>query len=159
LAARPPDAAPCAGTPDRAEQEGRWSEKRLTGATSPERRRCGPPGRESRRRSEQNRGLSRRLAAAQSSIRLHQTRRDGQSPKAPLEPAARDAYCPRMAETSPGTPAPAGWHESLSRSKAQIAAGESVPLLPVLDRLRASAERLEAEQGITADGAEAPAGR
>jgi hypothetical protein len=64
-----------------------------------------------------------------------------------------------MAETSPGTPAPAGWHESLSRSKAQIAAGESVALLPVLDRLRASAERLETEQGVTADGAEAPADR
>ena len=42
--------------------------------------------------------------------------------------------------------------ESLARSKAQIASGESVPLLPILDRLRASAERLEAEQGVTADG-------
>jgi hypothetical protein len=48
--------------------------------------------------------------------------------------------------------APAGWRESLERSKAQIAAGEAVPLLPVLDRLRASAERIEAEQGVTADG-------
>jgi hypothetical protein len=64
-----------------------------------------------------------------------------------------------MAETSPGTPAQADWQESLSRSKAQIAAGESVPLLPVLGRLQATAERLEAEQGVTADGAEATAGR
>ena len=53
-------------------------------------------------------------------------------------------------------PAPAGWHESLERSKAQIAAGESVPLLPVLDRLRAAAERIEADQGVTADGERAP---
>ena len=94
-----------------------------------------------------------------SAILPRPTRRAGPSPEAPLEPGAGEAYCRRMAETSPGTPAPAGWHESLSRSKAQIAAGESVPLLPVLDRLRASAERLEAEQGITADGAEAPADR
>jgi len=49
-------------------------------------------------------------------------------------------------------PAPAGWRESLKRSKAEIAAGAAVPLLPVLDRLRAAAERLEAEQGVTADG-------
>jgi hypothetical protein len=48
--------------------------------------------------------------------------------------------------------APAGWLESLSRSKQQIEAGERVPLLPILDRLRVSAERLESEQGITADG-------
>lgn len=47
---------------------------------------------------------------------------------------------------------PTGWRESLARSKAQIAAGETVPLLPILDRLRASAERLEADQGVTADG-------
>jgi hypothetical protein len=33
-----------------------------------------------------------------------------------------------------------------------IAAGQSVPLLPILDRLRASAEPLEVEQGLTADG-------
>ncbi len=71
-----------------------------------------------------------------------------------LELGAAAEYCPKMAETSPGMPAPAGWHESLARSKAQIAAGRSVPLLPVLDRLRASAERLEAEQGVTADGVE-----
>lgn len=64
-----------------------------------------------------------------------------------------------MAETSSGMSAPAGWPESLACSKAQVAAGESVSLRPVLDRLRASAERLEAEQGLAADGAEAPAGR
>jgi len=43
--------------------------------------------------------------------------------------------------------APADWRESLNRSKAQIAAGEAIPLLPVLDRLHAGAERIEAEQG------------
>ncbi len=41
---------------------------------------------------------------------------------------------------------PSGWLDSLRRSKAEIAAGQTVPLLPILDRLRASAERLEAEQ-------------
>ncbi len=76
-----------------------------------------------------------------------------------LEPGSADAYCHSMVETSPETPAPAGWHESLARSKAQIATGLSVPLLPILDRLRASAERLEAEQGVTADGLEVTADR
>jgi hypothetical protein len=47
----------------------------------------------------------------------------------------------------------AGWRESLERSKAEIAAGTySVPLLPVLDRLRGAAERIEAERGAPADG-------
>jgi hypothetical protein len=48
--------------------------------------------------------------------------------------------------------APVGWRDSLERSKAQIAAGKTVPLLPVLDRLRAAAELIEAERGVTADG-------
>ena len=47
---------------------------------------------------------------------------------------------------------PSSWEESLARSQAQVAAGESAPLLPILDRLRASAERLETELGVTADG-------
>lgn len=47
--------------------------------------------------------------------------------------------------------APTKWLESLARSKTQIAAGQTVPLLPVLDRLRASAERLEAAQGLSPD--------
>lgn len=56
--------------------------------------------------------------------------------------------------SSPNRPeGPAGWLERLARSKAQIAAGQTVPLLPVLDRLRASAERLEAEQGLPPDEA------
>jgi hypothetical protein len=63
-----------------------------------------------------------------------------------------------MADTPPEAPVPAGWHDSLARSKVHVAAGESVPLLPVLDRLRASAKRLEAEQGVTADGGAATAG-
>ena len=36
-----------------------------------------------------------------------------------------------------------GWQESLTRSKAENAAGQSVPLLPMLDRLRANSERLK----------------
>jgi hypothetical protein len=64
-----------------------------------------------------------------------------------------------MVENTTPAPAPVVWQESLARSKVQIAAGESVPLLPMLDRLRASAERLEAEQGVTADGEEVTASR
>jgi len=70
--------------------------------------------------------------------------------KPSLELKGESVYNPVMVDTN--APGPAGWQESLARSKEQIAAGERVPLLPVLDRLRASAERLEAEQGITADG-------
>lgn len=53
-----------------------------------------------------------------------------------------------MSEAANSSPAPVGWRESLERSKAQNAAGQTVPLLPILDRLRASAEHLEAEMGI-----------
>ena len=54
----------------------------------------------------------------------------------------------RMSETSHTPEAPVEWLESLQRSKAQISAGETVPLLPILDRLRVAAERLEEEMGI-----------
>ena len=54
----------------------------------------------------------------------------------------------------PEEPAPGGWHDSLARNRTQIAAARCVPLLTVLDRLRASAERLEAEQGVAAGEAE-----
>ena len=64
-----------------------------------------------------------------------------------------------MEDPTATVPVPTAWRESLARSKEQIAAGETVPLLPLLDRLRATAERLEAEQGITADGERATAGR
>ena len=47
-----------------------------------------------------------------------------------------------MSEAANRTRGPASWRESLERSKAQIAAGQTVLLLPVLDRLRAWAERL-----------------
>ncbi len=46
-------------------------------------------------------------------------------------------------------PAPPGWVESLERSEAQIAAGLSVPLEPVLDRLRATVQRMEAKRAGT----------
>lgn len=51
-----------------------------------------------------------------------------------------------MAELSKTSRVPAGWIESLQRSKAQIAAGETVPLLPLLDELREAAERLEKQK-------------
>ena len=58
-----------------------------------------------------------------------------------------------MSEVSHTSRAPAKWLESLERSKVQIAAGQTVPLLPVLDQLRATAERLEAEMGVIPDEA------
>ena len=64
-----------------------------------------------------------------------------------------------MFEVANLTRAPASWRESLERSKAQIAAGRTVPLLPVLDWLRASAERLEAESGVTSDEVKLPLSR
>jgi hypothetical protein len=69
-----------------------------------------------------------------------------------LESAAWLAHGPAMSDKPKSAPSPAGWEESLARNKAQIAAGERVSLSPILDRLRASAERLAAEQGVTADG-------
>jgi len=53
-----------------------------------------------------------------------------------------------MSNSATRTVAPVEWLESLARSKAQIASGQTVPLLPILHRLRASAERLKAEQSI-----------
>ena len=55
----------------------------------------------------------------------------------------RRPYVLMMSEIDSNTDAPAGWMISLARSKAEIAAGQSVPLLPILDRLRDAAERLE----------------
>jgi hypothetical protein len=69
-----------------------------------------------------------------------------------LETRPPPAYPHLMEKPSATAPAPGGWRESLERSQAQIAAGQSVPLLPVLDRLRATAERIEAQQGVTEDG-------
>jgi len=54
---------------------------------------------------------------------------------------------------------PAEWVESLARSKAQVAAGQTVPLLPILDRLRASADRLEAAQDKSPDEVKQTAGQ
>lgn len=47
--------------------------------------------------------------------------------------------------SNPRAREPEGWREILLQSKAEIAAGQTVPLQPVLDRLRATAERLEAK--------------
>jgi len=56
-----------------------------------------------------------------------------------------------MSEVSHPRRVPNQWLESMERSKAQIATGQTVPLLPVLDRLRESAERLEAEMDVSPD--------
>jgi hypothetical protein len=50
--------------------------------------------------------------------------------------------------------APAGWLESLERSEAQLARGETLPLEPVLDLMRASIARMESKRaGIVVGGA------
>jgi len=51
-----------------------------------------------------------------------------------------------MSSSTDRVTAPAEWVESLQRSKAQIAAGLTVPLLPLLEQLRASAELLEVSE-------------
>jgi len=48
-------------------------------------------------------------------------------------------------DTAP-RPAPAGWLETLERSEADLAAGRTVPLEPVLARMRESIKRMEARQ-------------
>jgi len=59
-----------------------------------------------------------------------------------------------MSEAVNSSRLPAACQESLERGKAQIASGQIVPLLPLLDRLRASAERLETELDVTPDEAQ-----
>ena len=56
-------------------------------------------------------------------------------------------YSPGMDhdDTAP-RPAPAGWLETLERSEADLAAGHTVPLEPVLARMRESIKRMEARQ-------------
>jgi len=43
-------------------------------------------------------------------------------------------------------PVPESIADSLARSEAQIAAGQTVPLEPVLDRIRASIARMRADE-------------
>jgi hypothetical protein len=42
--------------------------------------------------------------------------------------------------------APAGWLEALDRSEAELARGETVPLEPVLNLMRASIARMDAKR-------------
>jgi len=64
---------------------------------------------------------------------------------AALEMWRHVAYYPGMDAVANKTP-PTWIVESLERSEAQIAAGQTVPLEPVLDRLRASIARMKAAQ-------------
>ncbi len=48
-----------------------------------------------------------------------------------------------MNYVSPDKPVPESIAASLARSEAQIAAGQTVPLEPVLDRLRSSIARMQ----------------
>jgi hypothetical protein len=76
-----------------------------------------------------------------------------------LEGSSRKDYDQVMSSTADRATVPAGWVEGLERSKAQIAAGMTVPLIPILDRLRASAERLEAADNRPQDEAETPSAK
>ena len=51
-----------------------------------------------------------------------------------------------MNYTPPDKPVPKPIAASLARSEAQIAAGQTVPLEPVLDRLRSSIARMQADE-------------
>jgi hypothetical protein len=57
----------------------------------------------------------------------------------------RYPLCMDHDDTAP-RPAPAGWLETLERSEADLAAGRTVPLEPVLARLRESIKRMELRQ-------------
>lgn len=82
------------------------------------------------------------------------------TPASTLETSPQNAYSDGMSNATNRASIPAGWSESLARSKAQIAAGQTVPLVPVLDRLRTAADRLEAEsEDVPQDGAEQTLGR
>ncbi len=60
-----------------------------------------------------------------------------------------------MNNMSPDKPVPESIAASLARSEAQIAAGQTVPLEPVLDRLRASIARMQADEKPKASSPEA----
>ena len=45
-------------------------------------------------------------------------------------------------------PIPAGWFEALEQSDAELAAGRTVPLEPVLARLREGIKRMELRQAV-----------
>ena len=51
-----------------------------------------------------------------------------------------------MNDMSPDKPVPDSIAASLARSEAQIAAGQTVPLEPVLNRLRASIARMQPDE-------------
>ncbi|MBI1208029.1 MAG: hypothetical protein GC191_12170 [Azospirillum sp.] len=51
-----------------------------------------------------------------------------------------------MNYTPPEKPVPESIAASLARSEAQVAAGQIVPIEPVLDRLRASIARMQADE-------------
>ena len=53
-------------------------------------------------------------------------------------------HCMDHDENAP-CPIPAGWLEAMDESDAQLAAGQTVLLEPLLDELRRSAEQLEAK--------------
>lgn len=62
-----------------------------------------------------------------------------------LERNASRVYCPVMDDISHRPQAPAGWRESLDRSEAQLAAGETVPGEKVMRELYESIARLESK--------------
>ena len=61
----------------------------------------------------------------------------------PLEDAPRLGYGAAM-DAPNDRPPPAWIADSLQRSEAQIEAGQTVPLEPILDRLRGSIARMQA---------------
>jgi hypothetical protein len=58
--------------------------------------------------------------------------------------------------TDPTRPSVADWVAALDRSDAQLAAGETVPLAPFMQRLRQSIEHLEAKQQTSRRRSAAP---
>ncbi len=64
-----------------------------------------------------------------------------------LLPGVPMRYPPRVDHDDTTTrPLPAGWLDAMDESDAQLAAGQTVPLEPVLERMRDSIKRTEARR-------------
>jgi hypothetical protein len=61
-----------------------------------------------------------------------------------------------MGEHDDATEAPAGWIEALERSEAELAAGMTVPMEPVIRHMRECISRMDARRVLTVESGIAP---
>jgi hypothetical protein len=109
--------------------------RRLRSGVSGSGERCRVQARRLFRRAGRKAGMELTLAAHERRESLRH-----ENGEAGLERRSHPAYSPTMDTAADKTPP--GWLvDSLERSEAQIATGQSVPLEPILDRLRTSIAR------------------